>query len=153
MIKVADVVLFSSSLTNFHGLRHDKIHVMKTKVLQFLSTFSISKKNILSTCTCSWHGQDYWTASFAGNQSLQRTLREALHRDALSASPLTLHVAVWFQKKNISYTPDSKMAAILVFFCLLAISPCYLIQGKIFFWILSLRIRQQRLICKKTKQY
>ena len=44
MIKVADVVLFSSSLPNFHGLRHDKIHVMKTKVLQFLSTFSISKK-------------------------------------------------------------------------------------------------------------
>ena len=149
MIKVADVVLFSSSLPNFQGLRHDEIHVTKTKVLPFLSTFSISKK----TCTSSWHGQDYWTASFPGNQSLQRTLREALHRDALSASPLTLHVAVWFQKKNISYTPDSKMAAILVFFCLLAISPCYLIQGKIFFWILSLKTRQQRLICKKTKQY
>ena len=33
------------------------------------------------------------------------------------------------------------------------ISPCCLTKGKKFFWISSLRTRQQGLICKKTKEY
>ena len=51
------------------------------------------------------------------------------------------------------YGAYSKIATILVFFVYLQISPCCLVEGKILFWISSLRMRQQGLICKKTKEY
>ena len=44
--------------------------------------------------------------------------------------------------KKSPYTFYSKMANILVSFCLLANQPCCLVQGKIFFWISSLKTRQ-----------